>query len=188
MRAAEREQIREGAIRSFVVPLDSELAQIRNEGVGLRRRDTPFAFGQRKDVRNFDEPPSRHERRLDPQPPEQSRRFVVASSPNSHAIAIEQSSTNAALIAALRRSDPSPSIRRGTSRRSASEFARWLPRALPRLFPSLRARAWRRPPVPGDDDLLARLDLFQQFQTNAFSPGRRRPCSCFAPCPLSVMN
>ena len=75
MRAAEREQIREGAIRSFVVPLDSEFAQIRNEGVGLRGRDTPFAFGQRKDVRNFDEPPSRHERRLGPQPPEQSRRF-----------------------------------------------------------------------------------------------------------------
>ena len=44
MRAAECQQIREGAIRSFAVALDSELAQIRNEGVGLRgpRSSPPF--------------------------------------------------------------------------------------------------------------------------------------------------
>src|SRR5438270_12437266 len=73
MSSAQYKKMRKGAIRSFVVSLDSELAQVCDKSVRLRRSDTPLALRHRQDVRDFDEPPSRHKRRLGGRPIQQRR-------------------------------------------------------------------------------------------------------------------
>src|SRR5213075_3583905 len=99
MSPAQCQNVCKRAIGSFVVPLDPELAQVSNEGVGLCRRDAALALRKRQDVCNFNEPPCRHERGLRCQAFQQTAVFGVASSWNNQAMAMEQSTTNAALIA-----------------------------------------------------------------------------------------
>ena len=50
-----------GAIRSIVVRFDSELAQVGDKRIRLRRSDTALALRERQDIRDFDRPPTRHQ-------------------------------------------------------------------------------------------------------------------------------
>src|SRR5215469_8323180 len=78
MRSAKGEQICKSTIGSFIVSLDSELAEVRDKSVGLCRRDPPFALRHRQDIRDFDEPPGGHERRLGGQPIQKICRFSAS--------------------------------------------------------------------------------------------------------------
>src|SRR5208283_3169507 len=64
MRSAQCKKMRKGPVRSFVISLDSELAQVRDKSIRLRWSDTTFALRHCEDVCNFDKPPGRHKRRL----------------------------------------------------------------------------------------------------------------------------
>ena len=50
MCSAQCKKVRKRAIGSFVVSLDSELAQVSDESVRLRRGDTPLALRHREDA------------------------------------------------------------------------------------------------------------------------------------------
>src|SRR5215469_1619275 len=98
MYPAQCKQIPKGTIRTLFVSLDSELAPVGDKSVGLRRRDTPLALRHREDIRNFDEPTRQGTSAVSVASRfSKAAVFGVASSWNSQAMAMEQSTTNAAL-------------------------------------------------------------------------------------------